>query len=142
MELFLSLYLQPIFCKLDFNDDFFDNSKFSFPNIFQTLWCHLGDLCLCKKVCLVNVRILGSISVLIQPVCDYNYLDVFHQELVNEFGERDSRTSILIQAVEIAADIAMTEYVQGMMVMDIPPGIEYTQVRIIEMQHDISKQHC
>ena len=42
--------------------------------------------------------------------CDYNYLDVFHQELVNEFGERDSGTSILIQAVEIAADIAMTEY--------------------------------
>ena len=74
--------------------------------------------------------------------CDYNYLDVFHQELVNEFGERDSGTSISIQAVEIAADLAMTEYVQGMMVMNILPGIEYTSSRIIEMQHDISKQHC
>ena len=37
MELFLSLYLYPILCKVDLKSDFFDNSKFVFPNISQTM---------------------------------------------------------------------------------------------------------
>ena len=68
MILFLFLYLQPIVCKLDLKNDFFDNSKLYFPIIFQTPSCYLGNLCSCQIIGLVNARILGSISVLMQAV--------------------------------------------------------------------------
>ena len=48
MELLLFLYLQPILCKLDLKNDFFDISKFSYPIIFHAPSCYLGNLCLCS----------------------------------------------------------------------------------------------
>ena len=68
MELVLFFYLQPISYKLDLKNDFFDNSKFSFPIIFQNFSCYLGNLCLCQIRGLINARILGFISVLMQAV--------------------------------------------------------------------------
>ena len=50
------------------------------------------------------------------------------QEILNVFGT-DNGTNISVQATEIAADIAVTTYIQTMTVMNVKPGFMYTQVR-------------
>ena len=48
--------------------------------------------------------------------------------MLNAFSTGLPQTNISVQATEIAADIAVVEYLQTMMVFGIDPGFTYSQV--------------